>query len=169
MASFAEEKDNSKKVDVDTIAQDLLSKDLRTVDPFAKILNMEVLWAGPEEAEGIMYVSPQVLNPYGTVHGGCLVALADSVAGHNMAAAGKLCVTQGSTVNFLNPANCKEVRCRSRIQKLGRRNSVVAVEAWDEQGTLLITALFTFSTMKEIPPHIIAPDETFSRLSFMEE
>lgn len=131
----------------------------RTVDPLAELLHMEVLWADPQEAEGILRVSPELCNPYGSVHGGCLVALADSVAGHNMAAAGKLCVTLSSAVNFLRPATGRFVRCRSRIQKVGKRVSVVEVEERGEKDELLLTAHFTFSTMKEIPPHIIHAED----------
>lgn len=166
MASCAETKGDEPQGGF--IVEELMKQGGRTVDPFAQSLNMEVLWAGPKEAEGIMYVTPNVLNPYGTVHGGCLVALADTVAGHNMAAAGRLCVTLSSTVNFLRPAACQEVRCHSTIQKLGKRVSVVAVEETDEHGTLLTTALFTFSTIKEIPPHLITAKEDYDAMSFME-
>lgn len=127
----------------------------RTVDPLASILHMEILWANPEEAEGIMHVTPELRNPFGSVHGGCLFALADSVAGHNIAAAGRLSVTLNGSVNFLHPALGEEVRCRSRIRKLGKKISVIEVEAEDEQGVLLFTGSFTFSTIREIPPHLI--------------
>jgi acyl-CoA thioesterase len=120
---------------------------------------MEMLWADPQEAEGIMYVTAGILNPYGIVHGGCLVALADTVAGHNLLAAGKICVTLSSTVNFLRPAKGKTVKCHSHIQKLGKQVSVVSVEETDEKGQLLVTALFTFSTVEEIPPHLIIAKE----------
>ena len=148
MASFAE-------YAPDFIAEDLITEGGRTMDPFAQRLQMEVLWANAQEAGGVMHVSPAVLNPYGTVHGGCLMALADTVAGHNMAAAGKLCVTQSSAVSFLRAARGPTIHCRSKIQKLGKAISVVSVEETDESGNLLTTALFTFHTMKEIPPHII--------------
>ena len=148
MASFAEHKPSY-------IAENLIAEGGRTIDPFAQRLQMEVLWANWEEAEGVMHVSEAVLNPYGTVHGGCLMALADTVAGHNMAAAGKLCVTQSSTVSFLRGAMGAKVFCRSKIEKLGKAISVVSVQQTDEEGSLLTTALFTFHTMKEIPPHVI--------------
>lgn len=157
MASCVEE--TADKEDRNFIAEleASMQQGARTVDPLAKLLHMEMLWADPQEAEGLLRVTPEILNPYGSVHGGCLVTLADSVAGHNMAAAGKLCVTLSSTVNFLRPATGQEVRCHSRIQKRGKRVSVVFVEATDENDTLLLTAFFTFSAMKDIPPHIIAP------------
>lgn len=141
------------------IVEDLIASGATTIDPFAQSLNIEVVSANAEQAEGLMRVTPHVLNPYGSVHGGCLVALADSVAGHNMAAAGKLSVTLNSTVNFLSPAVGKMVKCRSKIQKMGRKISVVSVEATDEKEKLLFTAMFTFSAVKEIEPHIIVPQE----------
>jgi len=155
MDSCADEKAGVQTPDYFAELEQNIAGGARTVDPLAKLLNMEMLWADPQEAEGVMYITPEVLNPYGSVHGGCLVALADSVAGHNMIAAGKICVTLNTTVNFLSPAMGREVRCRSRVQKMGKRVSVVAVEATDEKEKLLMTAFFTFSAIKEIPPHII--------------
>lgn len=149
--------------------EDLIAEGTRTMDPFAQSLNMEILYANPEEAEGVMHVTPKVLNPYGSVHGGCLVALADTVAGHNVIASGHICVTQSSTVNFLRPAIGRLIYCKSKIQKRGKQASVVYVEQSDENGKLLTTALFTFSMVKEITPHIITENEQYSPLSFIEE
>lgn len=159
MASCVEEKAGEPSRNYIAELEKSIASGARTVDPLARLMHMEILWASPEEAEGILHVTPDLLNPYGTVHGGCLVTLADSVAGHNMAAAGKLCVTLSSTVNFLRPAMGQEVRCHSHIQKVGKRISVVAVEATDEQENLLLTALFTFSAMKDIPPHVITAQD----------
>lgn len=159
MASCANGKEDTEKRDYLAKLEEEISQGARTVDPMAKLMNMEILWANPQEAEGVMYVTPDLLNPYGSVHGGCLVTLADSVAGHNMAAAGKLCVTLSSTVNFLSPATGSLIRCHSRIQKLGKRVSVVAVEASDKTDQLLLSGLFTFSAMKNIPPHIITAQD----------
>lgn len=160
MASCVNGQDDKTKREYLTKLEEELSQGARTVDPLAKLMNMEILWANHQEAEGVMYVTPALLNPYGSVHGGCLVTLADSVAGHNMAAAGKLCVTLSSTVNFLSPATGSLVRCHSRVQKLGKRVSVVAVEASDENDQLLLTGLFTFSAMKNIPPHSITAQDS---------
>ncbi len=127
----------------------------KTLDPLAKLMHMEILQANARTCEGIMHVTDELRNPYGSVHGGCLVTLADSVAGHNMVGAGKLCVTLNSNINFLSPALGDTVHCYSEIQKLGKKISVVAVEARDEADRLLLTASFTFSTLREVAPHII--------------
>lgn len=166
----AEAKEQSREQIVNSMLEEVRIGGVRTIDSFAERLNMEVLWAGPEEAEGVMRVTPEILNPYGTVHGGCLSTLADTVSGHNVAAAGRLCVTLSCTMNFLRSANCQQVRCHSKIRKLGKRISVVDVEQWDEKENLLTTASYTFSTFKEIPPHIITPrDDNDSEYFSMSE
>lgn len=159
MVSCASEQVKQGQHDLIAKLEETIAQGARTLDPLAKLMNMEILWADSQEAEGVMHITPELLNPYGTVHGGCLVTLADSVAGHNMAAAGKICVTLSSTVNFLRPAKGKIVRCHSQIQKLGKQVSVVSVEETDENGQLLTTALFTFSAVKEIPPHMIVAQD----------
>lgn len=160
MDSCVEEQPKKRRRNLSEKLEEIIAGGARTVDPFAKSLNMEILWADPQEAEGIMYIDSGILNPYGIVHGGCLVALADTVSGHNLLAAGKICVTLSSTVNFLRPAKGKFVRCHSQVQKLGKQVSVVAVEETDDKGQLLTTALFTFSAVEEIPPHIIVAQDS---------
>lgn len=164
-----EEANQQRKQQMGELLEEMKADGVRTLDGFAERLNMEVLWAGPEEAEGIMHVTPDLLNPYGIVHGGCLSTLADTVSGHNVIAAGRLCVTLNSSMNFLHAADCKQVRCHSRIRKLGKRISVVDVEQWDERGNLLTTASYTFSTMKMVPPHIITPRDGTESEFFMAE
>ncbi len=153
MASSAKERNQEKDL---TAGLELLMREgEKTLDPLAKLIPMEMLWANESEAEGVLHVEDKVLNPFGFVHGGILSTLADSVAGHNMVAAGKICVTQSSTLTFLRPARGPKVFCRSRVQKLGRQIGVCTVEMADGEGSLLVTGLFTFSVIKEIEkaPH----------------
>lgn len=135
--------------------EDNIATGEKNLDPFSAMLNIDILSANPQKASGVLHVTPVVLNPYGIVHGGCLLSLADTVAGHNLAAAGKLGVTLSNTTNFLNAASGKEIYCHSTIQKLGRKISVVYVEAKDEADTMIFNAFFTYSTIKEIKPHSI--------------
>lgn len=74
---------------------------------------------------------------YGTVHGGVLVAFADSIGGHSLIAHGKICVTQGSTVNFLRPAAGEYLVCKAKPLKVGKRICVVSVEQYNDRGDLL--------------------------------
>ena len=49
----------------------------------------------PTPPRGIMMIRRSNQQQYGTVHGGMLVAFADTIAGHSLVPHGKVCVTQG--------------------------------------------------------------------------
>ena len=74
-----------------------------------------------DAAEGIMMIRKSNQQQYGTVHGGVLVAFADTIAGHSLAPHGRMCVTQGSTVNFLRPAAGAYLFCRATPLQVGSR------------------------------------------------
>ena len=64
----------------DTILENNIRK--KVVDnPYMKMLDMEFLEIGKGYAKGRIKLQPKHLNPYGSVHGGCLYSLADSVSG----------------------------------------------------------------------------------------
>lgn len=97
-------------------------------------------------AEGVLTAAGTSLNPHGTIHGGCLYTLADTVAGSAVAAAcGKSCVTANSSMEFLRPAAGARVFCSARPKKLGRFLCVMQVELTGESGKTLATGTFTFA------------------------
>jgi uncharacterized protein (TIGR00369 family) len=110
-----------------------------------------------DAAEGIMMIRKSNQQQYGTVHGGILVAFADTIAGHSLIPHGKMCVTQGSTVNFLKPASGAYLFCRATPLQVGRRICVVSVEQRNDQDQLVTSALFTFAVVKEIDPIVVPP------------
>ena len=98
-------------------------------------------------AEGVLDVTETSHNPHGTVHGGCLYTLADTVAGCAVAASGtKPCVTANSSMEFLRPATGSKIFCSARPKKLGRMLNVMTVELTGENGKIVATGTFTFAT-----------------------
>ena len=130
---------------------------IRGLDPWAVENGIHLIRSQSDAAEGIMMIDETNTQQYGTVHGGVLVAFADTIAGHSLAAQGKMCVTQGSTVNFLRPASGAYLFCRATPQKVGGRICVVYVEQLNDAGELVTTALFTFAVVKEINPIVVEP------------
>ena len=66
------------------------------------------------------------LNPLGTVHGGCLYTLADTVAGFAAASCGFEGPTLSGNMYFLRPTmGVKKLTCESRVVKNGKRIRVV--------------------------------------------
>lgn len=92
-------------------------------------------------------ITPERLNPMGIVHGGCLAALADTVAGTAACCAvGKPCVTVNYCFNFLRPAlgTGQKIYCRAKPQKVGRTLCVYIATLTDDSGSEVAAGTFTF-------------------------
>lgn len=97
-------------------------------------------------ATGVLTVTEASSNPHGTVHGGCLYTLADTVAGTAVAAAcGRPCVTVNGTLEFLRPATGAKVFCSASPKKLGRTLCVMQVELTGTNDKTVATGTFTFA------------------------
>lgn len=139
------------------VGQDPQLGQIRGLDPWAVDNGIHVICITKEKAEGIMMIGQQNTQQYGTVHGGMLVAFADTIAGHSLVSHGKMCVTQGSTVNFLRPASGAYLFCRATPVKVGRTVCVVSVEQRNDKDELVTTALFTFTPVRDVEPLILEP------------
>ncbi len=105
---------------------------------------IKVTRVSEDYAEGELLVTPASFNPQGTVHGGCLAALADTVGGTAACSRGQRCVTVNYTMNFLHPAVGKKVYCVASPEKIGRTISVFHVLLTDDQGEMLCSGEYTF-------------------------
>ena len=130
---------------------------IRGLDPWAVENGMHIIRIEPRCTEGIMMIRESNQQQYGTVHGGMLVAFADTIAGHSIAAHGLMCVTQSSTVNFLRPADGAYLFCRATPLKVGRRICVSSVEQWNDREELVTSALFTFAVRETMDPILVPP------------
>jgi uncharacterized protein (TIGR00369 family) len=96
-------------------------------------------------------VDPIHHNPYGTLHGGVVMALMDSAMGHVVGAAvhaqGRFNAAAQMSVNFLAPVRAGTIRARARIVKLGKRLAVVEATAENEAGVTIATATAVHSLL----------------------
>lgn len=89
-------------------------------------------------------------NIYGDIHGGCLYAVADNMAGVAAGSYGYYVMTVNGSIQYLRAArNTEYIFCEAKVIKQGRMISSVHVEITDDQGTLLNTAEFTYFNLKE--------------------
>lgn len=109
---------------------------------------IRVTLARPGYAEGELTVGPNSANPHGTVHGGCLYTLADTVAGTAACAHGASCVTVSGTMEFLRPAAGPTIRCVATPKKQGNTLSVMQVVLTNTEGKEVATGTFTFFMMQ---------------------
>lgn len=111
---------------------------------FAYESGIFVTHSRPGYGEGVLEIRTTSLNPHGTVHGGCLYTLADTVAGTAACARGASCVTVSGTLEFLRPATGKTIRCVATPKKEGKTLSVMQVVLTNDAGKEVATGTFTF-------------------------
>ena len=117
-------------------------------DGYTKISHITLTHVSLGCAEGELKTVPDVLNPLGMVHGGCLAALADTVTGAAAHSIGQLCVTLNCSMNYLKPAKGGTIFCRARVQKSGRTIQVCEAVLTDDRGETVATGTFTFYAIK---------------------
>lgn len=123
---------------------DKLTRFINRPGLFAYENNMLVTEVRPGYGEGVLEIQPSSSNPQGTVHGGCLYTLADTVAGTAACARGAGCVTVSGTLEFLRPATGKTIRCVATPKKEGKTLSVMQVVLTNDEGKEVATGTFTF-------------------------
>ena len=112
---------------------------------FAPANHMFVTQVGEDHsAQGVLEVQPTSLNPMGMVHGGALVALADTVCGTAAFSTGHTCVTLDCSMQYLAQARGARIFCTAPPKKLGRTIMVYDAALTDEGGRLVATGTYTF-------------------------
>jgi len=113
-------------------------------------LGIRTVEVGPGTMTAELDVRPELLNPFGSAHGGTLAALADHVLGavlYPLIPRGAWAATTELKLNFLAPIRSGVLRARSEVISLTRRTAVVRIDATNDgrlvgaaQGTVTISA-----------------------------
>jgi acyl-CoA thioesterase len=102
-------------------------------------------------AEGQILIEKFHSNFRGTVHGGCIFSLMDSVAGLASLSTGSYAATSSSNVQYLNPAkDTSLIKARAKPVKLGRLLMVFDVEVSDDADMLIAKGIFTFVRLGDV-------------------
>jgi 1,4-dihydroxy-2-naphthoyl-CoA hydrolase len=113
-------------------------------------LGIRTTQIGPGTMTAELDVRPELLNPFGSAHGGTLAALVDHVLGavlYPVIPRGAWAATTELKLNFLAPIRSGVLQARSEVISLTKRTAVVRVDATNEgrlvgaaQGTVTIAA-----------------------------
>ena len=106
--------------------------------------NIKVKEIKDNYAEVYVDVTEKSLNPYGTIHGGLLFGLADTVIGIAATTNGKPCVTINSQIDYLRPGKGKKIIAKAEKVKVGKTTAVYRCNIFDEKETLIATAIATY-------------------------
>jgi uncharacterized protein (TIGR00369 family) len=115
--------------------------------PFAKLLGLEFVGAERGAATYALDVRPELTRMEGILHGGAVASLLDTAAAcavHTLLAPGGRTVTVDLTVHYLRPVSAGRVEARARVLREGRRLVILSVEATDEGGSLVASAVTTY-------------------------
>lgn len=92
-----------------------------------------------------MKCKDELLNPYGSVHGGVLLSLADAVVGTTACMCGYFVTTVSCNLNFLLPAvNTEYIYCEATLLRAGKHLMVYQVKITDDAGKLLDSGEYSY-------------------------
>ena len=118
---------------------------------YARLLGLELteVWRGAALVS--LAVRPELTRMEGIMHGGALASLMDTASAFavlSLLAPDEQTVTVDLTLHFLRPVRAGQVRARARVLRAGRRLATVTIEATDEAGELVATALTTYAVRR---------------------
>ena len=112
-------------------------------------LGIRTVELGPGTMTAELDVRPDLLNPFGTAHGGVLTALVDHVLGavlYPLMPRGSWAATTEFKVNLLAPVRDGVLRARSEVMAMTKRTAVVRIDVTNDdrlvglaQGTVTIS------------------------------
>ncbi|MDD7305165.1 MAG: PaaI family thioesterase [Peptoniphilaceae bacterium] len=113
---------------------------------FDDLAGVELLKIENKEGFARVRLKDESLNAIGTVHGGLLMTLADTVAGNLISnVSGRIATTAQASINYLNPCFGSEyIYAKASVIKEGKNLSTIYTEITDDSNKLIATATFVF-------------------------
>jgi 1,4-dihydroxy-2-naphthoyl-CoA hydrolase len=127
-----------------------------TAGTMMRTLGIVFTEVGPDFLRAAMPVDERTRQPYGLLHGGASVALAESLGstGANLCvdAARCLCVGQEINANHLRSAKSGRVTGTARPVHIGGRSHVWSIEIANEAGALVCISRITMAVIERRQP-----------------
>jgi 1,4-dihydroxy-2-naphthoyl-CoA hydrolase len=124
----------------------------RTLDG---VLGLEVLEHSADAVRGRIPVSDRIRQPYGIVHGGAILALAESLTSLGtalgVAAEGKIAMGQEISASYMRPIRDGHLNATARVRRRGRTAWNWEVEITDDEGRLCTLVRLTIAVREPRP------------------
>ncbi|MDE7268811.1 MAG: PaaI family thioesterase, partial [Lachnospiraceae bacterium] len=112
---------------------------------FIHLLGMKITDISQGYCKGELPLKQEILNPLGTVHGGCTFAFADTIGGCAALTHGKSVVTVDSTIHYLAPAcGTEKLIAEAKEVKYGSKIAVYEVNIFKDDGTIVATSMQSY-------------------------
>lgn len=107
-------------------------------DRFSAWLGLTLDYINSNGCKMHFFINKEMLNGFGTTHGGVLFAASDSVFAFTCNALGLINVALDANINFLKPAyEGNRLTVESRVVHRGRKTGVFEIETTNEKGELV--------------------------------
>ncbi|MCR5670571.1 MAG: PaaI family thioesterase [Butyrivibrio sp.] len=114
-----------------------------------KFVGFEILELSPTYSKSRVKCDSRLMNSYGSIHGGVLLAFVDAMAGATGSMNGHYVTTVSANLNFLLPAvNTEYIYCECMKLKTGKHILVFDIRVTDDNGNLLDSGEFSFFASK---------------------
>jgi len=134
---------------------DSTSRNIEDAVPMAKTLGIRTVSASKDEIVLALDWRPEITQPAGLLHGGAIMALADTAGGSlsyaNLPPGSVGTWTIESKINFLSAVKSGTVTATARVLKAGRSVVVVETEVTDDVGRLVAKVIQTQIVLKSQP------------------
>jgi 1,4-dihydroxy-2-naphthoyl-CoA hydrolase len=121
---------------------------------FAGVLGMEFTHLAPERVEATLKVRQELKQPWGIVHGGAVMTLADTVAGagaYMNLGQDQETVTVELKINLIEAVREGTIRAEALPLHRGRSTSIWEARIMDETGRLVAVSLSTHLVLNRAP------------------
>jgi uncharacterized protein (TIGR00369 family) len=123
--------------------------------PFGELLGIQIKEVRPGYSLVTMEVTPHVMNPFHSVHGGATYALADTgmaMALYHQLDADQNCATVSIHMDYFHQIRKGIILAKSRVVHTSRRLANLECLLEDTDGKLLAKATGTFAIIAYQPP-----------------
>ncbi|MCC8152528.1 MAG: PaaI family thioesterase [Lachnospiraceae bacterium] len=118
---------------------------------FIKEIGFETTEIREGYARGEVTLAPKHGNPIGSIHGGVIFTIADTIGGAAATSRGRFVTTLSGNINYLRPAiGSKKLFAESSEIKVGKNVCVYDVMITDDTGREIARATMTYYYLKEV-------------------
>ncbi len=120
---------------------------------FVKEIGLQITQIREGYAKGELVLRPMHGNPIGSIHGGLIFTIADTVGGTAATSRGRFVTTVSGNINYLRPAmNCEKLIGESVEIKIGKNMCVYDVMITNETGKEIAKATMTYYYLQNVLP-----------------
>jgi len=116
---------------------------------FDKLYGLELLETTPDRVRAQVPVTPEIMQPFGIVHGGVFCAIGETIASIGtylgVKDAGNISIGQSNHTNFLRPVSKGTIHAEATPRHRGRTTWIWDVEMTNDDGALCAVARLTIA------------------------